>query len=338
MALTGRIEYKRNLINQPIVVLTSGFNGDLTKWNETTYKRFAEYGLFMVWINVRGKGTSGGSQDCCGRSVQDMIDTVEYVKTNYGTYIDPHNINVLGYSEAGAYALACGMKYPDYFNTITSFFGISDYGYDVTDGWYQNAAAEYQAGIAERVGGTPVAVPNNYYSRYSRGGITNYRGGHLFLFADEEDTAVNIENTLNVGAAMAAAGLSNYTMNITTATDDPRWHHGYPDSDDQPELIQAEPLFIPQILAKTYPSWTIAASGTIFVGGYIITKRFTIWLGGLTEAAAGAGMTEAANVTYNTVTGQYIITPLTGNMDVFIKQGALTASQSITGVTTLTVA
>lgn len=337
MALTGRIEYKRNLTNQPIVVLTSGFNGDLTDWTEATFKRFANYGLFMIWINVRGKGTSGGDQDCCGRSVQDIIDAVEYAKANYGTFIDPTNVNVLGYSEAGAYALACAMKYPDYFNTITSFFGISDYGYDGTDGWYQNAA-KYQAGIATRIGGTPAGVPNNYYSRYARGGITNYKGGHLFLFADEDDAVVNIENTQNVGAAMAAAGLSNYTMNITTAADDPRWTHGYPNSTEVADLIDAEPLFIPQIVAKTYPSWTIATSGTVFVGGYIVTKRFTIWLGGLTEAAAGAGMTEAANVTYNTITGQYTITPLTGNMDVFIKQGNLTASASITAATTLTVA
>jgi hypothetical protein len=216
---------------------------------------------------------------------------------------------------------------------------MSDYGHDATDGWYQNGAGvEHKANMESWIGDNPTNVPDAYHARAHVLGMTNYSGGHLFLLHDDDDNNVPVVNITNVKDVLDAAGLTNYTVNRTDSGDTYRWVHGYPTSGTATaSLIVAEPIFINPIVDNTYSAWTIPASGTVTVCGYIKTKRFTIWLGGLTEAAAGAGLNEVATVAYNTVTGEYTVNPLTGNMDVFIKQGSMTAAQSITEATILTV-
>ena len=336
MSLKAGIAYKQGATNLPIVVIMHGFSGAASAITATVRNRYAHNNVFVVVPEMRGRGTAGGDEDCSAREIYDIYDAVEYVKANYSDVVNPNQIHLVGYSGGGGNAFACAAKFPDYFNTIISFFGMSDYGHDSEDGWYQNGAGEtYQPTLESWIGDNPTNVPNAYHARAHVLGMANYSGGHLFIFHDEDDTTVPVINSSNVKDILDGAGLSNYTYNISKAGDPFRWLHGYPA--EIPALIVAEPIFINPIVAETYSAWTVTASGTVTVLGYIKTKRFTIWLGGLTEAAAGAGLDEVAIVAYNTVTGQYTVTPLTGNMDVFIKQGELTASQSITEESILTV-
>lgn len=338
MILNADIRYKSGKTGLPIVIVLHGFGGDASYFDADTKKRFAENNVFAIFINLRGRNGSEGTQDCSAREIYDIIDCINHVKINYASIIDPDHIHIVGYSGGGGNAIACAAKFPDYFNTVTSFFGISDYGYDAVDGWYNNGADVTQKALMDTwVGDNPTNVPNSYYARYHLGGITNFTGGFLNLLQDEDDSIVPVINNQNIADVMDVAGLTNYIFRKSAAGSSLRWVHGYPNSDDSPNIIIAEPLFVNPIIAKTYPAWIIPASGSVKVIGYIKTKRFTIWLGGLAEAAVGAGLNEVATVVYNTTTGQYTVTPLTGNMDVFIKQGNLIASQSITEETILTV-
>lgn len=227
----------------------------------------------------------------------------------------------------GGSALAAACKAPDAWAAAVSHFGPSDYGRDATDGWY-NQAGGPTATLSSWIGGNPATVPDNYYARdatYALG--TNYSGGHLYLFHDSGDTSVPIVHSQRAAASMASAGRSNYSASYTSGADAVRWLHTAPNG--SAPVIGTEAVWAAAVAAKTHAVWTVPASGSVKVIGYIKTKRFAIWL--------GAGISEVADVTYNTATDSYTVTPQTGTMDVSIVQGGKTASQTINSQTTLTV-
>jgi pimeloyl-ACP methyl ester carboxylesterase len=325
ITINYRYAFDKDVSNAPLLILMHGFSDSNTNFNQSAMERMAGYGFFVVAPNLRA------TKDASGREIHDIADCVANVRAKFPNFIHADRNVIAGYSGGGGNALNAACKFPDLWTTVISHFGMSDYGYNNPSGWwYQNAA--FQAALEIRIGGTPAAVPENYRARNARDGIKNFSGGELFLLHDADDSSVNINQSQLLADAMDAFGMSNHTENYTNSGSTFRWLHGYPNSNP---LAQAENVWYPSALEN--PAWTIPATGTIRVIGYIVTKRFEIWLGGLTEAAAGAGRTEVADVTYNTNTGEYEITPLTGNMDVFIRQGVLDAAQSITGVTTLTV-
>jgi dienelactone hydrolase len=321
MALTANAYYTET-VNQPILVVMHGFSGTVSSFSVDTRTRFGRYGVFAVFVEMRGRGTSGGDEDASGREIQDIVDAVEYVKANYAAYVDPTQIHIVGYSGGGGNALAAAAKFPDYWNSVTSFFGMSDYGHDATDGWYQNGASgAHQTLMQTWIGGTPAAVPDAYHARAHVLAITNYSGGHLWLFHDEGDTSVPVVNAQNVADAMSGAALTNYTLDITTAADGTRWVHGYPNTGEQEELIEAEPTFITPITGGTYPAWTVPASGTLKVAGYLDTKRFRLDLGTLDD--------EFGTVVYNMTTRVFTVTSDTGAADWSLTLKGQTPSTSI---------
>jgi pimeloyl-ACP methyl ester carboxylesterase len=321
MALTA-YAYYTEAANQPILVVMHGFSGGVAAFDADTRTRLARFGVFAVFVEMRGRGTSGGNEDASAREIQDIVDAVEYVKTNYAAYVDPTQVHIVGYSGGGGNALAAAAKFPDYWNSVTSFFGMSDYGHDATDGWYQNGASgSHQTLMQTWIGGTPAAVPDAYHARASVLAITNYSGGHLWLFHDTDDTSVPVVNAQNVADAMDGAALTNYTLDITTAPDDPRWEHGYPNSDDKPDLIEAEPTFIAPMIDGTHPAWTVPASGTLKVAGWLDTKRFRLDLGTLDN--------EFGTVVYNMTTRVFTITTDTGAVDYELTLKGQTPSASI---------
>ena len=219
------------------------------------------------------------------------------------------------YASGDVLATAC--KFPDTFSVIVTHFGPSDYGYDNPDGWWYNNDGSDTAEIQARVGGTPAAVPNNYRARNAVEAIAhNYTGGHLYLFHDDADTRIPIVHSQRIGAAILPEGLGNYTEDYTDALDDPRWTHGYPT--DGSDLVETEPIWVPTVWSQT--AWIVPASGTVCVIGYIVTKRFEIWLGTTTRGGVGGGLDEVATVVYDTTIDTYTVTPLTGACDVYVWQ------------------
>lgn len=336
MNLSMKLSYPAGGTNLPIVIVMHGFAQSVADFDTPAFKRFARYGAFCAFVEMRGRGSSEGTPDVSAREIYDIVDAVTYITTNYSGVVDANNINLVGYSGGGGNAYAIAAKFPDLFNTVTVFFGVSDYGYDVTDGWYQNGAtAGTKTSMETWIGGNPTGVPNSYHARAHVLGVTNYTGGYLWIFHDDQDTSVPIINMTNVTDALDAAALTNYADSITTTSSNPRWTHSLPIAGAA--VIRAETTFMPVIVAGTHAAWTVATSGTVTVLGYIATKRFTIWL----RATGGStyGLDAAATVVYDTATDTYTITPLTtGGIDVTIAQGAKVGSgTNITGETSVVV-
>lgn len=313
----------------PIVVMMHGWDGDATSITDATMERIADYGLFVISPGMRGRNSADGARDASALEIYDIYDVVEYVRSNYSAYASQTKAAIVGYSGGGGNALAAACKFPDYWNVAVSHFGMSDYGRDGTDGWYYNCSGgsggATAAAIASSVGDTPANLPNNYYARDATAAIANYSDGYLYLYHDDQDGSVPYVHSTRIKNTMDGAGLTNYSYNITTTTDDPRWTHGYPE--DNADLLEAEPTWAAKILSQA--AWTVPTSGTITVIGYIKTKRFEITIGGRDD--------HAATVVYDTTTDSYTVTPLTGEQTVTITQGAKTGSDTFSTETEIIV-
>jgi pimeloyl-ACP methyl ester carboxylesterase len=312
----------------PILILVHGWGGDGTSFDgDDTLTRMANYGFFVASVGMRGRNLADGSRDASGREIHDIYDLLAYVRATYPTIVSQDIACLYGLSGGGGNVLAAACKFPDAWNVVVSQFGMSDYGRDGTNGWYNNASSPYPAEIAASIGDTPTNVPDRYYARDATVAIQNYSGGYLYLYHDKQDTLVPWVHSNRIKLALDAAGLSNYSANFSDAGDSPRWLHGYPK--DVPDLKLAEPTWTATMLAQA--DWTVPESGTVTVIGYIVTKRFSIWL--------NSGVDSAATVVYDTAAGTYTVTPLTSNaVAVTITQGVLSASGNANGATLFTVA
>ena len=309
--LFGRYAYPENGYDLPIVVVMHGFVQAVSDFTPMDFARMADRGLFVVGVSMRGRDGSSSTPDASGREIQDIADAVSAVRDNFAGLVSPTHAAIVGYSGGGGNAFAAAVKFPDLFNVVVSHFGMSDYGVDPVFGWHQQGAAGFTAQLETWVGGTPAVVPNNYLARDARTAITNYFGGRLYLFHDETDTSVPIDQSQRVGEVLLAAGRTNYIEDYTGIGDNPRWTHALPTAGA--EIIATEDIWGPVIAAKTVPPWTIPEVGSLKIRGYIVTKRFSIWL--------GDGTREAADLTYETTTGNYTVTPTTGAMNVVVRQG-----------------
>jgi pimeloyl-ACP methyl ester carboxylesterase len=328
--LYARYAYPDGGADLPIAVMMHGFgSGTANFLADDSISRIARYGLFVCSVGMRGRNGASGSQDASGREIYDIYDVLAKIRSDFAAVVSTTHAGIIGYSGGGGNALAAACKAPDAWTVVASHFGMSDYGRDGTDGWYFNGGNT--ATLDSWIGGSPATVPDAYFARdatYALG--TNYSGGHLYLFHDEDDDSVPIVHSERAAASMVAASRTNYTESYTTAASSPRWEHGNPNIGDAGEpCIQTEPTWAAALAAKTHAVWTVPASGSVNVIGYIKTKRFSIWL--------GTGVSEVADVSYDTALDQYIVTPQTGSIDVVITQGAKTASQTISSQTTLTV-
>jgi pimeloyl-ACP methyl ester carboxylesterase len=305
--------------NLPILAFMHGWNQAASRAPEVDILRIANFGFCVLSIGMRGRDEAEGTIDASAREIYDIIDAVDYVRTHapYSHWVSQTKAAIVGYSGGGGNALAAACKFPDFFTVAISHFGMSDLGRNNPDGWYyNNGAGSYTASIATRVGGVPGDVPNNYYARDATAAIQNFTGGYLYLYHDKGDAAVPWVHSDRIKAAMDAAGLTNYSANFSETTDALRWTHGYP-SDHPGTLSTAEATWAAKI--HELEPWTIPATGTVTVIGYIVTKRFSIWL--------NSGLDAAATVVYDTSAGTYTVTPLTSaDVTVAITQGALTAS------------
>ena len=319
--LIARISYNVGS-NLPVVMLMHGWSEDAHTFSDAMYTRLANYGLFVCGVGMRGRNSADGARDASAREIYDIYDALAYVRTNYPTIVSSTIAAIVGYSGGGGNTLAACCKFPDAWNVAVDHFGMADYGRNNPNAWYYTNT-DYDATIITSVGDTPANVPDKYYARDATVGITNYSGGYLYMYHSPTDDKVSVVNSQRIKAALDAVPLTNYAYSESTA-----YTHGTPDTN--PTLATLEPTWIAKI--KSQAAWTIPASGTITVIGYIITKRFTIWL--------NTGLDAAATVVYDTVAGTYTVTPLTSNavVAVTITQGALTASGNTNGATLFTVA
>jgi len=328
-SLDGKYAYDTGFTEMPIVFMGHGWSGDKDEMTQADLRRWAARGYFAVSLGLRGSGGVAAKRDASARELYDIYDGLNYLKGLFSQITDKHVWT--GYSGGGGNGFGLASKFPDTFVVVAPFFGMSDYGYDNPDGWYYSNTL-WQTSISDTIGDTPANVPNDYRARYHVESVwNNFLEGFLMMFHDPGDTIVDVVHSDNVKDIFDLNSKTNYEFDR-----DAKWTHGNPTTN--PDLADAEPSISAKALSRNI--WEVADSGTMIVNGYIITQKFSIWLGdGVTEAENGWNRT--ATVVYDTTIDEYDVTPIfeTGATQtrVIITQGAKSANQIITGQTLIEV-
>ncbi|MGB0896878.1 MAG: alpha/beta hydrolase family protein [Flavobacteriaceae bacterium] len=321
--------YDTGWTNLPICLVMHGWNQSASTYYGEITERIASYGYFAISVGMRGRDGASGARDGSARELYDIYDAIQYIKSSFNTIVNGDSIVACGWSGGGGNAYGFVSKFPDLCQVLVSNFGMSDYGYDVTDGWYYTNTASYGASIVSSIG--VITDKNTYRARYAIEQISNFKG-YSYIFHDEDDATVDVINSQNMHLALT----NNHEYIETTAIDDPRWIHQTP-TGVRP-ITEAEQIWKNKIF--TQKNKIVSKIGAIKVNGYVVTKRFTIWLGD-GVASADNGTNRTATVDYNTITGEYDVTPIfegsATDCEVIITQGGLSKTQTITTQTILTV-
>lgn len=310
--LKVELNYNNANTNMPIAVVMHGFSTTVDSFADVrdNARRLRDRGFFVLSVAMRGRNAGGttldGTRDSGGLEIYDIYDAVEHVKANYGGLVDKTNVSITGYSGGGGNVMSAVTKFPDYFRAASSFFGMSDYGYDATNGWYNNGGGAYHATLNANIGdpnsGSAI-VKDRYMARASNLASMNNPYTEIHLFADSNEAICPpINNTLFKDKAVAAASYAGEFNNITVHVGDPtgntyqdfnnngvneanerqRWPHGYLNDFQQPA---GELWYIDRLKNGQIASPTLNSSDRLFVGGFVKTNAFEIWLGDGQNAA-----------------------------------------------------
>ena len=284
--LRAELNYDSARTNAPIAVVMHGYSAATGSLNtiRANAQRLRDAGFFVVSVAMRGRDGLDGVRDSGGLEIYDIYDAVEAVKANYANYLDATNISITGYSGGGGNAMSALTKFPDYFRAGSAFFGISDYGYDTTNGWYYEGSGfrpQLNTDIGDPTTGNP-AVRDRYLARASNLAAKNnpYSEIHLFVNADEP-TCPPIHDTSYHDMAVAAQSVPGEFKNITVhigvagtyqdfnrnGINDPNeqqyWPHGYPTSDQQ---RAAESWYLDRLLERRDCSAATEFDGPVVCG------------------------------------------------------------------------
>jgi len=257
---------------KPLLVVMHGYNGSRMDVRMDVTELSAK-GVFAVAPDCRGRGGSAGVWDSGRFDVHDILDATLAAVKQYPADIDPRNLNIVGYSGGGGNTIACAVRFPDLFQTCVSFFGISDYAW-----WHRsNGRPDCNAVMEEALGGPPEAIPEVYTARNANPAAANATLARLHFFWDEEETQCPVAMVEEFIANYRSAGLTNVAVHVSHRGDANRWHHGYR-SDHGSLRDAADSLFLPDVLAEKSSSPRLAPRGRLVVPGYLVTRRFQVWI------------------------------------------------------------
>lgn len=302
--LKAELNYNSGRTNAPIAVVMHGFSEitDPVSDVRTNAQRLRDAGFFVISVALRGRQGGEGVRDNGGVEIFDIYDAVEHVKKQYPTLVNPTNVSITGYSGGGGNAMSAVTKFPDYFRAASSFFGMSDYGFDTTNGWYQKGSSAGHRTILNASPGNPgtggaagVAIRDRYMARASNLASVNnaYTETHLFVNNNEEtcppvnstsfrqnaiDSLLNAKSYENMTVHIGQTGTyHDFNGNSTNdANEQQYWPHQAPTANQQ---AAAEQWYLSRLLAGSIAEPTLDPTGAMVVTGYVKTRPFTIWLG-----------------------------------------------------------
>ncbi len=296
--LKGEVRYPASGGKLPLVVVMHGYSGTVSAV-VPKMERLAQRGVFAVGVQMRGRGGSAGTPDSGGLEILDIYDAVQYVLGHFADRIDPLNVNLWGYSGGGGNAFSCAVRFPDLFNQIASFFGISDYAY-----WYSTSS--YADRIAAQVGGTPDEVPWAYASRRALEAVGNNPLSKIHIFWDEMESACNPWMNKEYLRIAEQLGLINVVghESKTTQPQDERYIHG----NNKPGVRRAEEnILLPEIFSSQHRrELSLPDSGHLEVPGFVITRHFQLWV--------GSGVEGTMSVDYNMRPGEWCFRLVKGEL------------------------
>jgi hypothetical protein len=315
--LLAELNYDNAQPSAPIAVVMHGYsNGNGVANVRGPAQRLRDNGFFAISVAMRGRDGSDGVRDSGGLEIHDIYDAVEAVKANptFAGLIDPTNIHITGYSGGGGNVMSALTKFPDYFRVGASFFGMSDYGYDLTNGWYNNGAGGRTSQLNTDIGnpntGGSTAL-DRYLARASNLAAKNNPYSEIHLFVNDDETICppwnNTSYRDNAVAAESSPGeFDNITVHIgglgvyqdfngnsiNDANELQTWPHGVPDANRQDA---GELWYRNRLLSGSIPQPVMNNTDELRVAGYVKTSTFGLWL--------GTGQNAAADLTYSLSSG-----------------------------------
>jgi pimeloyl-ACP methyl ester carboxylesterase len=318
--LVAELNYDSSRSQAPIAVVMHPYSGNngLIASVRGRAQRLRDKGFFVISVAMRGRDGSDGIRDSGGLEIYDIYDAVEAVKarSQFSSLIDPTNVHITGYSGGGGNTMSALTKFPDYFRAGGAFFGMSDYGFDPVNGWYNNGAGGRTSQLDIDVGGNPntdgPSVVDRYHARASNLASKNNPYSQIHLFVNEDET---ISPKINVTSyrdnAVAAAEFAGEFDNIVAhigmpgtyfdfdnsgtfeADEEQDWPHQMPTANQQDA---AEQWYVPGLLDGSIPEPVLNMSDSLFVAGFVKTQPFEVWLGDGQNAVGELNYTISANI------------------------------------------
>ncbi len=319
--LKAELNYDNTVNGAPISVVMHGYgmtSGVYERYRPNA-QRLRDAGFFVLTVPMRSSEGSDGVTDSGGVEIYDIYDAVESVKADsrFQGLVDPTTVYITGYSGGGGNTMSALTKFPDYFRAGAAFFGMSDYGYDKTTGWYFNGAdalapdTDFRNSLKARIGDPTLGDPNvedRYMARASNLAAKNNPYSEIHLFVNKAEGTASPEiicppshSTSYRDKAVAAASFAGEFDNITVhlgesgtyedfdgdgvndLDEQQWWPHTRPSAEQQ---NAAEAWFLERLLDGSIPEPQLNANDELFVAGYVKTKPFRLWLGDGQNAAA----------------------------------------------------
>jgi hypothetical protein len=296
----------------PIAVVMHGYSPQSTFGDMRPYaERLAAEGFVTILVSMRGRDGSDGVRDSGGLEIYDIYDAVEHLKQDafFAPRIDPTNVHITGFSGGGGNVMSALTKFPDYFRLGSSYFGMSDYGYDPQDGWYVNGAnvgvtrtLQLDADVGDPTAGDSMVL-DRYLARASNLASKNNPYSEIHLFVNRDETICPpINSTSYRDNALATANSPDDYDNVTVHLGDSSgttWvdHNSdgsqqdaetqnFPHSAGLASQVRGQAWYLQRLQAGLIPAPVLADSGELFVAGWVKTRPFELFVGDGQNAAA----------------------------------------------------
>jgi len=308
ISLKAELNHNNSLTNAPIAVVMHGYSaGSDIASIRANAQRLRDAGFFAISMTMRGREGAQGVRDSGGVEIYDIYDAVEAVKVSYAAYVNATNVHITGYSGGGGNTMSALTKFPDYFCLGSGFFGMSDYGFDPVNGWYNNGAN--YGGVRTNQLDTDIGNPNTggplvldkYHARASNLASRNNPYSEIHLFVNWNEPICPAVNSIsyqsNAVAAQSFPGeFNNITLHLGTngvyhdfnsnsvneANELQYWVHGNPTANQQ---ASAEAWYLTRLKNGFIPQPKLNDHGELYVAGWVKARPFEFWLGDGQNAA-----------------------------------------------------
>jgi pimeloyl-ACP methyl ester carboxylesterase len=273
---------------KPVLLVMHGYTGT-RKHVTADLKQLAPKGLFVVAPDMRGCGDSAGKWDSGGLDVHDILDAARAALERWPEETDSARVSVLGYSGGGGNAMSCAVRFPDFFSACVSFFGISDYAE-----WHRSRSrADMMRRLEGALGGSPEVVPDQYTARNANAAAGNVLVGRMHLFWDVEERNCPPKMVEEFVRNHHLAGGRRVEAHISRPGDPARWRHGYRSGID--DLAKADDVFLPSVTRVVEGGVELPKKGRLVVPGYLVTRRFSVWVEDGTRGAVTVEYDQSGN-------------------------------------------
>ncbi len=252
-----------------IMLTTHGWHMSMPKYEPNDDKPSS---YLLVYVDMRGRAFSDGSQDCNGLELYDVIDACEYVKEHYKEYIsDPEVVYFQGGSGGGGNCYAILNKFPDYFAAAASMCGPSDYME-----WYDDdPIGEFQDELDVWIGkrGEKGSYNEAYASRSGLYGLENLITP-LFIAHGNADKRVPVSHAhryLERARELGKDRLISYYELEGVGTKD-HW------TGATEEQMRTMGIGTSKVFNENRTPLHIPRKGKLIVQGYLVTKHFSVFL------------------------------------------------------------